>query len=58
VIATRELGLALQTDKPVGRYAALARAAKEAGFGVRASVPGLTYRHADPTAELIYVQAL
>jgi 5,10-methylenetetrahydromethanopterin reductase len=31
---TRELGLALQTDKPVGAYAPLARAAEEAGFDV------------------------
>ncbi len=30
----RELGLALQTDKPVGAYAPLARAAEEAGFDV------------------------
>jgi 5,10-methylenetetrahydromethanopterin reductase len=29
-----ELGLALQTDKPVGAYAALARAAEDAGFDV------------------------
>jgi len=31
---TRELGLALQTDKPAGAYAPLARAAEEAGFDV------------------------
>jgi 5,10-methylenetetrahydromethanopterin reductase len=31
---TRELGLALQTDKPVGEYAVLARRAEEAGFDV------------------------
>jgi 5,10-methylenetetrahydromethanopterin reductase len=31
---TRELGLALQTDKPAGDYAPLARAAEEAGFDV------------------------
>jgi 5,10-methylenetetrahydromethanopterin reductase len=30
----RELGLALQTDKPSGAYAALARRAEEAGFDV------------------------
>jgi 5,10-methylenetetrahydromethanopterin reductase len=30
----RELGLALQTDKPVGEYAALARRADDAGFDV------------------------
>ncbi len=30
----RELGLALQTNKPVGAYAELARAAEEAGFDV------------------------
>src|SRR5262249_58582831 len=34
VTAARELGLALQTDKEVGEYAALARAADEAGFDV------------------------
>ena len=31
---TRELGLALQTDKPVGAYAPFARAAEDAGFHV------------------------
>lgn len=31
---SRELGLALQTDKPVGEYAALALAAEDAGFDV------------------------
>jgi len=34
VTETREVGLALQTDKGIGEYAALARAADEAGFDV------------------------
>jgi len=31
---TRELGLGLQTNRPLGEYAPLARAAEEAGFDV------------------------
>ena len=46
--ATRELGLALQTDKPVGRYATLARAAEEAGFDVVTTFNDLWFQPALP----------
>jgi 5,10-methylenetetrahydromethanopterin reductase len=48
VTATRELGLALQTDKPVGRYAALARAAEDAGFDVVTTFNDLWFQPALP----------
>jgi 5,10-methylenetetrahydromethanopterin reductase len=44
----RELGLALQTDKPVGGYAALARRAEEAGFDVVTTFNDLWYQPALP----------
>ena len=44
----RELGLALQTDKGVGRYAALARAAEEAGFDVVTAFDDLWFQPALP----------
>jgi 5,10-methylenetetrahydromethanopterin reductase len=44
----RELGLALQTDKPVGEYAALARRAEEAGFDVVTTFNDLWYQPALP----------
>ncbi len=46
--APRELGLALQTDKPVGRYATLARAAEEAGFDVVTTFNDLWFQPALP----------
>jgi 5,10-methylenetetrahydromethanopterin reductase len=45
---TRELGLALQTDKPVGEYAALARRAEEAGFDVVTTFNDLWFQPALP----------
>jgi len=48
VTATRELGLALQTDKPIGRYAALAREAEEAGFDVVTTFNDLWFQPALP----------
>jgi 5,10-methylenetetrahydromethanopterin reductase len=44
----RELGLALQTDKPVGEYAALARRAEDAGFDVVTTFNDLWYQPALP----------
>jgi 5,10-methylenetetrahydromethanopterin reductase len=44
----RELGLALQTDKPVGAYAALARRAEEAGFDVVTTFNDLWFQPALP----------
>jgi 5,10-methylenetetrahydromethanopterin reductase len=44
----RELGLALQTDKPVGEYAALARHAEDAGFDVVTTFNDLWYQPALP----------
>jgi len=44
----RELGLALQTDKRVGEYAALARPAEEAGFDVVTVFNDLWYQPALP----------
>lgn len=46
--ATRELGLALQTDKPVGQYATLARAAEDAGFDVVTTFNDLWFQPALP----------
>jgi 5,10-methylenetetrahydromethanopterin reductase len=43
-----ELGLALQTDKPVGAYAALARAAEDAGFDVVTAFNDLWFQPALP----------
>jgi len=43
-----ELGLALQTDKPVGAYAALARAAEDAGFDVVTVFNDLWFQPAQP----------
>jgi 5,10-methylenetetrahydromethanopterin reductase len=45
---TRELGLALQTDKPVGEYAVLARRAEEAGFDVVTTFNDLWFQPALP----------
>jgi 5,10-methylenetetrahydromethanopterin reductase len=45
---TRELGLALQTDKPVGEYAALARRAEDAGFDVVTTFNDLWFQPALP----------
>lgn len=44
----RELGLALQTDKPVGEYAVLARRAEEAGFDVVTTFNDLWFQPALP----------
>jgi 5,10-methylenetetrahydromethanopterin reductase len=44
----RELGLALQTDKPVGEYAALARRAEDAGFDVVTTFNDLWFQPALP----------
>jgi 5,10-methylenetetrahydromethanopterin reductase len=44
----RELGLGLQTDKPVGAYASLARLADEAGFDVVTVFNDLWYQPALP----------
>jgi 5,10-methylenetetrahydromethanopterin reductase len=44
----RELGLALQTDKPVGAYAALARLAEDAGFDVVTAFNDLWFQPALP----------
>ena len=44
----RELGLALQTDKPSGAYAALARRAEEAGFDVVTTFNDLWFQPALP----------
>ena len=44
----RELGLALQTDKPVGAYAALARRAEDAGFDVVTAFNDLWFQPALP----------
>jgi 5,10-methylenetetrahydromethanopterin reductase len=44
----RELGLALQTDKPAGEYAALARRAEDAGFDVVTTFNDLWYQPALP----------
>jgi 5,10-methylenetetrahydromethanopterin reductase len=44
----RELGLALQTDKPVGAYAPLARAADDAGFDVVTAFNDLWFQPALP----------
>ena len=46
--APRELGLALQTDKAVGTYAALARTAEEAGFDVVTTFNDLWFQPALP----------
>jgi len=43
-----ELGLALQTDKPVGEYAALARHAEDAGFDVVTTFNDLWFQPALP----------
>ena len=43
-----ELGLALQTDKPVGEYAALARLAEDAGFDVVTTFNDLWFQPALP----------
>jgi 5,10-methylenetetrahydromethanopterin reductase len=45
---TRELGLALQTDKLPGSYAALARAAEDAGFDVVTAFNDLWFQPALP----------
>jgi 5,10-methylenetetrahydromethanopterin reductase len=45
---TRELGLALQTDKPVGEYAVLARRAEDAGFDVVTTFNDLWFQPALP----------
>jgi 5,10-methylenetetrahydromethanopterin reductase len=45
---TREVGLALQTDKPVGEYAVLARRAEEAGFDVVTTFNDLWFQPALP----------
>jgi 5,10-methylenetetrahydromethanopterin reductase len=45
---TRELGLALQTDKPVGEYAVLACRAEEAGFDVVTTFNDLWFQPALP----------
>jgi 5,10-methylenetetrahydromethanopterin reductase len=44
----RELGLALQTDKPAGAYAALAHRAEEAGFDVVTTFNDLWFQPALP----------
>jgi 5,10-methylenetetrahydromethanopterin reductase len=44
----RELGLALQTDKPVGAYATLARRAEDAGFDVVTTFNDLWFQPALP----------
>jgi 5,10-methylenetetrahydromethanopterin reductase len=44
----RELGLALQTDKPVGEYAVLARRAEDAGFDVVTTFNDLWFQPALP----------
>jgi 5,10-methylenetetrahydromethanopterin reductase len=44
----RELGLALQTDKPVGEYAELARRAEDAGFDVVTTFNDLWFQPALP----------
>jgi 5,10-methylenetetrahydromethanopterin reductase len=44
----RELGLALQTDKPVGAYAELARRAEDAGFDVVTTFNDLWFQPALP----------
>ena len=46
--ARRELGLALQTDKPVGAYAELARRAEDAGFDVVTTFNDLWFQPALP----------
>ncbi len=44
----RELGLALQTDKPLGEYAAFARRAEDAGFDVVTTFNDLWFQPALP----------
>ena len=46
--APRELGLALQTDKAVGTYAALARTAEDGGFDVVTTFNDLWFQPALP----------
>src|SRR5207245_11558182 len=46
--ARRELGLGLQTDKALGEYAPLARAAEEAGFAVVTTFNDLWFQPALP----------
>ena len=46
--APRELGLALQTDKAIGTYAALARRAEDAGFDVVTTFNDLWFQPALP----------
>jgi len=48
VTSPRELGLALQTDKAVGTYAALARTAEDAGFDVVTTFNDLWFQPALP----------
>jgi 5,10-methylenetetrahydromethanopterin reductase len=48
VTSQRELGLGLQTNKKVGRYAALARAAEDAGFDVVTAFNDLWFQPALP----------
>jgi 5,10-methylenetetrahydromethanopterin reductase len=48
VTAPRELGLALQTNKAVGTYAALARTAEDAGFDVVTTFNDLWFQPALP----------
>jgi 5,10-methylenetetrahydromethanopterin reductase len=48
VSSPRELGLALQTDKPVGAYGALAAHAEEAGFDVVTTFNDLWFQPALP----------